>query len=35
MVDCTFNLAERGKYTSEEKDAMGKLCEKNKLGYLG
>ena len=32
MADRTFNPAERGKYTLEEKDALGKLCEKYKLG---
>ena len=33
MVDRIFNRAERGKYTLEEKDALGKLCEKYKLEY--
>ena len=31
MADRTFDRAERGKYTSEEKDALGKLCKKCKL----
>ena len=33
MADGTFNRAERGQYTLEEKDALGKLCEKCKLEY--
>ena len=33
MADHTFNHAERGKYTLEEKDAPGKMCEKYKLEY--
>ena len=33
MADGTFNRAERGKYTLEEKDALGNLCEKCKLEY--
>ena len=33
MADHTFNHAERGKYTLEEKDALGKMCEKYKLEY--
>ena len=33
MDDRTFNRAKRGKYTSAEKDALGKLCEKYKLEY--
>ena len=33
MADRTFNRAERGKYTLEEKDALGKLCEKYKLEH--
>ena len=27
VADRTFKLAESGKYTLEEKDAVGKLCE--------
>ena len=33
MADLTFNRAERGKYTLDEEDALGKLCEKYKLEY--
>ena len=33
MADRTFNCAKRGKYTLEEKDALEKLCEKDKLEY--
>ena len=33
MADRTFNCAKRGKYTFEEKDALGKLCEKYKFEY--
>ena len=33
MADRTFNRAKRGKYTLEEKDALGKLCEKYELEY--
>ena len=33
MADRTFNRAKRGKYTLEEKNALGKLCEKYKLEY--
>ena len=33
MADRKFNRAERGKYTLEEKDGLGKLCEKYKLEY--
>ena len=32
MADCTFNLAERLKCKLEEKDALGKFCEKYKMG---
>ena len=33
MADRKFNCDERGKYTLEEKDGLGKLCEKYKLEY--
>ena len=33
MADRKFNRAERRKYTLKEKDALGKLCEKQKLEY--
>ena len=33
MAGGTFNRAERGKHTLEEKDALGKLREKYKLEY--
>ena len=33
MADRTFDFTRRGKYTFEEIDALGKLCEKYKLEY--
>ena len=33
MADGTFNRAKTGKHTLEEKDALGKFCEKYKLEY--
>ena len=33
MADRKFSRAERGKYSLEEKEALGKLCEKYKLEF--
>ena len=34
VADRTFNLAESGKYTLEEKDAVGKLCESRSCNMM-
>ena len=33
MSDRKYSRAERGKFSLEEKDALGKLCEKYKLEF--